>query len=122
MLGRFEERYRDVYGLAMPEMEVEVVTWRVTATTRDPALSLVAPEAGQDVARWGKVRFGLSGVPLDTQLRYRAGLGAGTRLVGPAVIQEPDTSIILRPGWSAIVLDDGTIRAEHEEGERHEPD
>ena len=122
MLERFEERYRDVYGLAMPEMEVEVVTWRVTATIRDPALSLVAPEAVQDVTRWGEVRFGLAGTALNTQFRQRAGLSACTRLVGPAVIQEPDTSIILRPGWSAIVLDDGTIRAQHEESGRYEPD
>jgi N-methylhydantoinase A len=54
----------------------------------------------------------------DTPIYERARLGSGTQITGPAVIEEPDTTIVLPPGsWAMVdpygLLHIKTARAEH---------
>jgi N-methylhydantoinase A len=41
----------------------------------------------------------------------RHALGVGTRLTGPALLEERETTAVLRPGWTATVTADGSIVA-----------
>jgi N-methylhydantoinase A len=41
----------------------------------------------------------------------RASLGRGQPLAGPALIEERETTIVLPPGWTAVVDDSGCITA-----------
>ena len=43
-----------------------------------------------------------------------ASLGAGARFAGPAIIEERETTAVIRPGWSAEITDDGSIIATRE--------
>jgi N-methylhydantoinase A len=45
------------------------------------------------------------------RLYERASLGRGQRLAGPALIEERETTIVLPPGWDAVVDDSGCITA-----------
>ena len=40
---------------------------------------------------------------VDTALHDRALLAEGERLAGPAIIEQPDSTTLLPPGWSAEV-------------------
>jgi N-methylhydantoinase A/oxoprolinase/acetone carboxylase beta subunit len=42
----------------------------------------------------------------------RLAMPAGTRLAGPAVVEQPDTTILVEPGWHGRVLGDGTLLLE----------
>ena len=39
----------------------------------------------------------------DTRLFDRAFLGRGARLAGPAIVEQPDTTVVIDPGATAVV-------------------
>jgi N-methylhydantoinase A len=93
---------------------VEVVTWRVSAFAPEPAVSLAVagdlttaptPKAHRPV------RFQRGMDPVDTPVFDRHELGVGTKLAGPALVEERETTAVLRPGWEATVTSDGSIVA-----------
>jgi N-methylhydantoinase A len=115
---RFAERYAATYGLTIPGVPVELVTWRVSASARAPAVTLPAPPGGAGLSPSAKsvrpVRFTRGAPPLDTPVFERSSLATGQRVVGPAIIEERETTTVLRPGWVAVVHDDGSLIAERE--------
>ncbi|MGA7867467.1 MAG: hypothetical protein WCA23_26345, partial [Stellaceae bacterium] len=48
-----------------------------------------------------QVRF--NGGWFDTWLFDRASLGSGARLTGPAIVEQPDTTVVIDPGATAVV-------------------
>jgi N-methylhydantoinase A len=49
--------------------------------------------------------------PLDSRILWRPALAAGTRIAGPAVIEEPNSTILVPPGdraeidpWGNVVI------------------
>ncbi len=53
--------------------------------------------SGAEAERFRKVRFTLEGAWLDVPVYDRAVLGVGATVLGPALIEERDTTIVLRP-------------------------
>jgi N-methylhydantoinase A len=108
----FESQYRSMFGLSMPNVPIEIVTWRVTAVAPEPQIDLTpaAPRTpGSPAVR--SIRFAASTDDVEADVFERSELAVGQRLSGPAIVQEPDTSIVLRPGWLAQVQPDGTVLA-----------
>jgi N-methylhydantoinase A len=58
------------------------------------------------------VRFDRMAGALDTPVYRRADLGRGQRLVGPAIVEERETTAVIRPGWVVEVAADGSLVAE----------
>jgi N-methylhydantoinase A len=111
---RFAAEYKAVYGLTIPDVAVEVVTWRVSAVAPEPNVDIVAPASGDAAAEpKGKRRvlFTRGDAPIDTPIFERSSLGAGTVVSGPAIIEERETTCVLRPGWRAEVNSDGSLVA-----------
>ncbi len=122
--ARFEDDYRRVYGMAIPDVEVEIVTWRLSAFA--PSTAEVAPPSADRADATGAtgdddgggatgptrpVVFGLDGTPVDTPVRRRADLAPGTRLAGPVIVEERETTAVIRPGWDLEVSHDGSLLA-----------
>ena len=110
----FESEYRRIYGLTIPDVGVEAVTWRLSAIAD---ASTVEPQAavgtGVGMAhRTRPVRFGRGEAAIDTPVYRRADLGIGQRIDGPAIVEERETTAVIRPGWSAEVANDGSLIAE----------
>ncbi|MBA3373320.1 MAG: hydantoinase/oxoprolinase family protein [Euzebyaceae bacterium] len=92
-----DEAHREAYGYSMPDETVEVVTLRVVVEG-DPVL----PEAPRD---WDqgeaqperRRRIGVGGEQVDARVVDRAGLSAGERLTGPALVEQPDSTTLLGP-------------------------
>jgi N-methylhydantoinase A len=112
-MRQYSEEYARVYGLSIPDVPVEVVTWRVAAWAPAPVIDLPALSSGKvGVAQSQRpVRFEREREPVDTPIYERSTLGAGARIAGPALIQERETTVVLRPGWNAEVTDDGSVVA-----------
>ncbi len=112
--ARFDEEYRRVYGLAIPGVPLEAVTWRLSAYAEAPELRVheLPPATGSPRPhRMRPVRFDRAGAAVEVPVYRREQLGAGARFDGPAVVEERETTAVIRPGWSCEVLPDGVIVA-----------
>ncbi|HEX4981434.1 MAG TPA: hydantoinase/oxoprolinase family protein, partial [Ilumatobacteraceae bacterium] len=113
----FEADYRRIYGLTIPDVGVEAVTWRLSASADAPPvepLPDVAPGHG-DVFSTRPVRFSRGVDPVDTPVYRRHNLGLGQQIVGPAIVEERETTAVILAGWVATVAADGSLVAERRE-------
>jgi N-methylhydantoinase A len=112
----FAKHYEAVYGMTIPDVAVEVVTWRISAYAPAPQVSLAARTATGVAAPKGTraVRFTRGDDPLTTPVFDREMLGVGARIIGPALLEERETTAVLRPGWTATVNEDGSVIAVRE--------
>ena len=114
IVERFAARYEAVYGMTIPGVPVEVVTWRVSAVAPAPRVTLAARD-DDGIAPVPKgsrpVRFTRGQAPVETPVYDRGALAAGMVVTGPAVLEERETTAVLRPGWTATVNADGSVIA-----------
>ena len=111
---RFDEEYRRIYGLTIPDVGVEVVTWRLSASAAEEAVRPVpelAPPGAIEVHGRRHARFSRAGHAQDVAVYRREALGPGARLDGPAIVEERETTAVIRPGWSVEVAPDGSLVA-----------
>lgn len=101
--GAFHAEHQRRFGYAMPSRAVEIVTARLTARVRRPTLDAeqlpAFVERSPDSRR---VWFAATGF-VQTPVYQRQALAFGSRLTGPAVIEQMDTTTIVPPGWSLTV-------------------
>jgi N-methylhydantoinase A len=111
----FDREYRRIYGLTIPDVTVEAVTWRLSAsatTTVVEPSSTLAPADGPPVPIAHRpMVFGRGVAAVDAPVYRRSDLGAGARFDGPAVVEERETTSVIRPGWSVEVAPDGSLIA-----------
>ena len=100
---KFEELYHQIYGLNLPEMEVEAISWSVTVKSPE-ATTIQKNLEGMDQTEPESI--GLREV-FDTNLERveqakvynRSDLCAGQSIHGLCVIQEPETTVIVPQGF-----------------------
>mgnify|MGYP001269143439 FL=1 len=114
VLSRFEEVYLKLYRKLIPAGVPEIVTWRVSGSSTAEVMrfSLAHTAARSlEAANLGTRRIYLPGtheysvVPVYD--RYR--LPEGTQLATPAVIVEPESTLVVSHGGQLSVLEGGTI-------------
>src|SRR5262249_22836124 len=110
----FESTYENLYSLRLPDVDVEVVSWRLVATgpsaSRRSVPELAATPAKPKTRR--KARFHRNDI--DTPVYERRELARDQGIRGPAIIEERETTIIILPGWRANVHATGCIMASKE--------
>jgi N-methylhydantoinase A len=114
VVARFEDDYRRIYGLTIPDVGIEVVTWRLSAYADADAVEPLATfgDAPGEPLRTRPVCFTRGVAPLDTPVYRREQLGVGQRIAGPAIVEERETTVVIRPEWTAELAADGTLIAE----------
>ena len=120
----FDDVYAVVYGYSDPNEAVEVVSWKVSASAPTPALSLPGPSALTDdpkQARKGsrQAYFPESGGFVECPVYDRYRLSIGMQVIGPALVEERESTAIILPGDSSRVDQFGNliIDAGHTEAE-----
>ncbi len=115
VVTRFEEDYRRIYGLAIPDVAVEIVTWRLSAyadvDTVEPQGVTDRQQGPAEPSHRRDVVFGRGHEPVSVPVYRRDGLGAGAAFDGPAIVEERETTAVVGPGWTAEVGPDGSIVA-----------
>ncbi|MGH9173521.1 MAG: hydantoinase/oxoprolinase family protein, partial [Vicinamibacterales bacterium] len=103
LLASFETVYRELYERLGPPVPVEVMNWRVVSSGPRPDLRLQAPSSDE-----GDAQAALKGerpayfpetngfVPTPVYDRYR--LTPDAAFVGPAIVEERESTVIVGPG------------------------
>ena len=111
---RFHARHEQLYSFARPSEPVELVNvrYRASLAVAKPALRPLAREPATLELSARPVYFDVVDDFLETQVILRDRLGAGARLAGPALVQEPDTVTVIAPGQTACIDDHGNLLIE----------
>ena len=109
----FVAQYEERFGAVMPRgVEVEILTWRTTSRGPEPDARLRLPvTAGAGQARVGtrKAYFPQAGGYVETAVYDRYRLRPDTVVPGPALVEEPESTLVVAPGMRAQVQPDGSI-------------
>ena len=102
----FEAQHEERYGYRDPEQTLELVTIRVTATTAGPGVELgPAAEGGPER---GRREAHLASETVEMEV-LGGGLPSGTEVAGPAVIELPESTVLVPAGWGARVDETGSV-------------
>jgi len=103
----FHRRHEELYTYAERHNAVEVVNIESTLYGRIDKPRAPKLAKGQPVAKalkgHRKAIFEASGRASKTPIYDGARLGAGARVAGPAIIEEVTTTIVIEPGWTAVL-------------------
>jgi N-methylhydantoinase A len=108
----FEAAYEALYGIRLPEVEVEVVTWRLAARGPLPSTSPVPLAGGAAAGPRTHRRVAVEQAAPEVPVFDRSALAVGQEVAGPAVIEERETTLVILRGWTARVHPTGAVIAE----------
>lgn len=111
MKQQFEQRYRQQYGITLSGKGLTVATitaeaigkTKVPEESTSPAASNSSPKKVATVSLFSADQWH------DTPVFQRQELGAGYKIVGPAIVLEATGTNVIEPGWSAVVSDRGNL-------------
>lgn len=102
----FNDLHAQLYGYSQPQAEMEIVYVRLAAIAqvKKPEFYREAP-AGEDAssALKGTRRVFIDGTFVETGIYDRARLKTNNRILGPAIIEQFDTTSLLKPGQALLV-------------------
>jgi N-methylhydantoinase A/oxoprolinase/acetone carboxylase beta subunit len=111
----FHDRYRDLFQRVVTRIPVEVLTWRVTVSAPAPQLNLRRTSAGAaGSARKGErpAFFPERRGYVSTPIYDRYALRSGERLVGPVIVEERESTLVVGPGARLEVDEFGSLVVE----------
>src|SRR5499427_8932750 len=112
---RFDTQHDRRYGHAAPDQSVEIVNLRLTVTVPrvDDAIGkwLSAPWVAENAAPVERraVISNDPAHPVEASIVWRPGTAAGTKIKGPAVIEEANSTTFVPPGDHAVIDTWGNI-------------
>ncbi|MBL8836563.1 MAG: hydantoinase/oxoprolinase family protein [Alphaproteobacteria bacterium] len=102
----FEAQYKQIYGLAIAGMDVEIVTWSVTVSTRPEAVARAAAAnaaaAAPPIGRRAVYEPTL-GRMVEMPIYWRFDLVPGAAIEGPAIVAEHETSSVVPASFTARI-------------------
>lgn len=105
----FEEVHRARYGFDIASSEVEVVNIRGVAAGPSPLTWDAIEHAEVAEIPPMSTEIWLGGSPVQAMVHHRAGLGAGTRVEGPAIVVDGTSTVLVGSGERAVVHEDGAL-------------
>jgi N-methylhydantoinase A len=112
--ARFHQAHERRYGYHMRDEPVELVSARLIAIVpvTKPALH-AAGAAGTRPPGRRMASFG-PGQWQEVEALRRTSLGTGSKVSGPAIVESPDSTCVVRPGWRGVVDEVGTLVLERQ--------
>jgi N-methylhydantoinase A len=104
----FDAEHEDRYGYSDPDQVLELVTIRVTATVPGVDVELAGGEEEAEASGSSRPAT-LGGEEVELEV-LRGAPSPGTSVSGPAVVELPESTLLVPPGWSGEVDRTGTIR------------
>jgi len=109
----FYESYKDLFQRSVTRIPVEVLTWRVTVGTPAPDVDLKWREVDANlIVNKKEIRnayFDELGDYFSTTVYDRYSLKPGDKIVGPAIIEERESTFIIGPNSNLTVDKFGSL-------------
>ncbi|GAB4188208.1 MAG: hydantoinase/oxoprolinase family protein [Thalassobaculales bacterium] len=103
----FDATYRSLYGRLLQGIARRVLNLKLAVIGRrpklDPAILAPGPDASLEAARAGSRPVHVGGAWHQASLWHRLALPVGAVIEGPAVLEQPDTTIFIEPDLKATV-------------------
>jgi N-methylhydantoinase A len=103
----FEEAYRAAFGRLLTGIAMRVLNLRTTVIGRRPKFDLTvlasSATSAPDDARIGARKTWYAGAWHDTPVYDRLALAVGSKIAGPAILEQADTTIYVDPDMRASV-------------------
>jgi N-methylhydantoinase A len=108
LAAAFHQAHERRYGFLMEGEPVEIVGLRLVARSPVQRPELAEPEATEspEAVMRGAA---FDGETVETAVYDRMALGTGSEVEGPAIVEFPETTCIVRPGWRGGVEEHGTL-------------
>ena len=118
IVAAFEATYRETYGRVLDGIAIRLLSIRTAAIGRRPAFDpagLAPPPGGTiEAAHSGRRPVWFEGEPYDTAIYRRLDLPVGTTIDGPAILEQPDATTVVEPGFTATVDPLGNVIIRHD--------
>ena len=108
----FEVAYRQLYGRAIPDLDVEVLSWTLALSSAAPAFDFAAGNEDVDdaaIAREGHMYDPVLNAVVTAPRFARGSLSPGAVVDGPAMIVEAQTTTVVTSTFTATVSSRGDI-------------
>ncbi|OED37600.1 hydantoin utilization protein A [Chromatiales bacterium (ex Bugula neritina AB1)] len=113
VLSAFEHRYKQVYGRLLDQAATAIINLRVTVVGRRPKFdpAVLAPDNNHTIeeAQRGRREVYFSGKTHQATVYNRLQLPVAATVTGPAVLEQPDTTIWVEPGFSGTIDKQGNL-------------
>ena len=110
----FRETYKSVYGASLLDAPLVITTWKVEAALPTPSLLTIPPTAVGEVVKKGQRLAYFDTGFVETPVYDRYQLAVDTVILGPALIEERESTVVIGPGDRAQVDRYGNLVAEWE--------
>jgi N-methylhydantoinase A len=122
LIESFHDAHERIFAVREPGQKIELSQWKgrvVVETVKPPLAAEREPSApvegnGAAAAR-PRVAFFPELGEVEIAVHLGAELAAGASIAGPALLIEPETTIVVYPGWRAHVSELGNYRLELED-------
>ena len=121
MEAQFADAHKRLFGF-IPAGGLVIESVSVEAEAEPPGSSdwtIDMPVADTSPQPDGQVRMFDQGAWREIPVYRLDGFGPGARIAGPALVMDPNTTIVLDRGWDAVRLADGTLSLE-QSGQRQD--
>ncbi|WP_315718747.1 MULTISPECIES: hydantoinase/oxoprolinase family protein [unclassified Bradyrhizobium] len=112
----FETAYQKSFSRLLPGVPIKIVNLRTAAIGVRPRFDLatLAPDSSADLgkAKLGSRNAWFDGQWWDTAIYARLDLPVGTEVAGPAILEQPDATTVIAPGFKARVDQFGNVIVE----------
>jgi len=105
----FHAAHRTTYGHSNENAEIWLKELRAHITGRTPKPRILPLRSEAAGISEGTRTVRLFGREVSASVRARAALGIGRRIVGPAIVNQMDTTTWIPEGWSAQVVPSGAL-------------
>jgi N-methylhydantoinase A len=110
--SRFHVEHSQRYGYRMEGEPVELVSLRLVATQAVPKPELHAEPAAATGDGPRRRRVSIDGDWHEVEILAGEQLGPGATVTGPVVVEHPESTIVVRPGWRGAVDPTGSLELE----------
>jgi N-methylhydantoinase A len=117
ILDRFHAEHHSQFTYSLPDVPVEFLHWRVAAIAESPRVPRVPSAPAEDPVKAGEAAltgrrqayFPEHGGMVDTPVYSTTKLAPRARITGHAIIESPNTTLVINPDDTLTVLDGGRL-------------
>jgi N-methylhydantoinase A len=115
LIESFHDAHERIFAVREPGQKIEMSQWkgRVIVGTRKPGAATERRSSGGAANGSGsRVAFMPDLGEVEVPIHLGAYMAPGATAEGPAIVIEPETTVVVYPGWTAQVTDSGNYRLE----------